>query len=83
MKHIVLIAVSGGLVQSVSVSLELAFDVQVIVRDYDCEERTDHPHIRQDSNGDFCEIQRWEEKDFAILTDRDSEFLEMMAENSS
>jgi len=83
MKSIIRIIVKGGLIQSIAVSLDLAFNVHIIVQDYDCDEIPDCPNILQDTHGDYCEVQCWGEKDFTILNDRERESLQTIVKKSS
>ena len=60
----------GGVVQSVCVSPEFPEDIQVIVKDFDCDGDTSNPNIHPDENGDMCEWYTWDTKNLETLTDQ-------------
>ncbi len=69
MKSNILVTVGGGMVHGVWVSKDILDTVQVIVKDYDCQQEEEQPNMLKDENGDICEMQKWDQDDLITLTD--------------
>ena len=78
MKSSILVTVGGGVVQGIWVSKDILDTVQVIVKDYDCQQDEDQPNMMKDENGDICEMQKWDQDDFITLSDIQEGLLEDM-----